>query len=113
MATCKVHGYIVDGSENPIPGIKINFFPAALPAVNSSTGKGIYPISLNCVTSSTGYFSIDLIVNTDFIAVINSFGLKQKIRIPNESSKNLFELTGMYTSGDPTPSDPGSSETNW
>ena len=113
MATCNVNGYIVDGSDQPKEGIQIYFMPASLPSVNSSTGRAIHPISVSCVTSSTGYFHIDLLVNTDFIVIINALGMKEKIRIPDAVDKNLFELTGAYISGDPSPVDDGSGERNW
>lgn len=112
MATCKVYGYIKDGSENPVEGILIQFRPASLPAINSSTGNAIVPITLTAVTTSTGYFEKDLMINMDFVVIINSIGLKQKIRIPDEIEKNLFELTATYTTGDPTPTEPNG-ESNW
>jgi len=112
MSTCIVFGYIVDGSETPTPGISIQFIPAAIPAVNSSTGQAIIPRTVEAFTSSTGYFEANLLVNTDFVVIINSLGMKEKIRVPQATSKNLFELTGMYVSGDPTPNDP-SGEPNW
>jgi hypothetical protein len=111
MSKCKIFGYIEDGSETPAEGINIQFFPAALPAINSSTGKGIWPVTLETTTTSTGYFEQELVVNTDFVVIINSLGLKEKIRVPDLTEKNLFELTGAYTVGDPTPSDDG--EENW
>lgn len=112
MSTCIVFGYIVDGSETPLSGISIQFIPAALPAVNSSTGKAIVPRTVESFTTSTGYFETNLLVNTDFVVIINAIGMKEKIRVPQATSKNLFELTGMYVSGDPSPSDPGG-EPNW
>jgi hypothetical protein len=112
MATCKVYGYIVDGSEIPLSGIAIQFIPAAMPAISSSTGKAIVPRTVESFTTSTGYFETNLLVNTDFVVIINALGLKEKIRIPQAVSANLFTLTGMYTSGDPTPSDPGT-EPQW
>lgn len=112
MATCIIFGYIVDGSEIPPMGISIQFIPAALPAVNSSTGKAIIPRAIEVFTTSTGYFETNLLVNTDFVVIINAIGMKEKIRVPQEISANLFMLTGMYVSGDPTPSDPGT-ETQW
>lgn len=112
MTTCNVYGYIVDGADQPIEGIKIQFFPAAMPAVMASSGKGVHPITLSCLTSSTGYFNIDLLVSTNFIVVINSFGMKEKIRIPDEASVNLFTLTSAESSGDDTPDDPGG-EPDW
>ena len=111
MATCKVYGYIKDGSELPVEGILVIFRPASLPAINSSTGDAIAPISLTTITTSTGYFEKVLTINTDFVVIINAIGLKQKIRIPDEVEKKLFELTATYTTGDPTPVDTGQS--NW
>jgi len=107
MATCKIYGYIVDGAENPLEGISVQFIPAALPAINSSTGKAIIPRIVETFSTSTGYFEKNLLVNTDFVVIINSLGLKEKIRIPDDNEKNLFELTGMIISGDPTPNDTG------
>ena len=111
MSTCKIFGYIEDGSEDPVEGLRIQFLPAALPAISSSTGKAIWPYRLEVVTTSTGYFEQELKVHTDFIVIISSIGLKEKIRVPNLTEKNLFELTGIYTTGDPTFSDTG--EENW
>ena len=116
MATCKVYGYIKDGSGVPVEGILVMFKPASLPAVNSSTGDAIVPLTLMTVTTSTGYFEKDLTINTDFVVIINAIGLKQKIRIPDEIEKKLIELTATYTIGDQTPTGSGgssSSESNW
>ena len=112
MATCEVFATIIDGAEEPLEGVSVQFVPAANPSVNSTTGKGIVPRPIQVVTSSTGYFVVNLAQNTDFVVIIKSMGLKQKIRIPAETTKNLFELTGAYTSGDATPTDPGG-ESGW
>jgi hypothetical protein len=112
MSTCTIEGYIKDGSEVPIEGVMIQFIPAAIPAIDSSTGVALYPVPIECYTSSTGYFSADLIINTDFIVIINSIGMKERIRIPAETTYNLFYLTGGYTpTGDATPTDTG--QDNW
>ena len=111
MATCRIYGTIEDGAEQPVEGVKIQFIPAALPSVDASTGKGVHPIELGTITSSTGEFEIELSQNKDFVVIINSMGLKEKIRVPAETEKKLFELTGQYTSGDSTPTDTG--EDNW
>ena len=52
-------------------------------------------------------------VNTDFITIVNALGLKERIRIPDSETKNLFELTNIAVSGDPTPGDTDPDETNW
>ena len=111
MSTCRVFGYIEDGSETPIEGLRIQFLPAALPAISSSTGKAIWPYPLEVITTSTGYFEQELKVNTDFVVIIASIGLKEKIRVPDLTEKNLFTLTSIYTTGDPTPED--TSEESW
>ena len=113
MATCKVFGYIIDGNDNPVEGMLVQFIPASLPAINSSTGKAVWSYPIQTVTSSTGYFEENLLCNTNFVVIIQQLGLKEKIRIPDLVEKNLFELTGMYVSGDPTPGDDSGTETNW
>lgn len=105
MSTCKVYGYIVNSKNEAKEGALVQFIPASIPSVNSSTGKAICAFPVECTTSSTGYFEADLIINTDFMAIIFSIGLKEKIRVPDEVTKNLFSLVGMYESGDPTPQD--------
>ena len=91
MATCKVYGYIVDGSEIPLSGIHIQYVPASIPAVNSSTGQAILPRTVETYTTSTGYFETNLLVNTDFVVIINALGLKEKIRIPVTVSEKDIE----------------------
>lgn len=116
MATCKVYGYIVDGSENVISGVPLQFIPALIPAVDSSTGRAVIPRTIEVFTTSTGYFEVYLLVNTNFVVIINCLGMKEVIRVPHVVSKNLFELTGMYTSGDVISTSTGESnptEPNW
>ena len=111
MSTCNIFGYIEDGSEEPAEGIRVQFLPAALPAINATTGKATWPNILEVITTSTGYFEQELKVNTDFVVIISAIGLKEKIRVPDLTEKNLFELTSAYTSGDQTFADTG--EENW
>jgi hypothetical protein len=113
MATCAVFGYIVDGSENPLSGISIQFVPAEIPAIISSTGQAIIPRTVETFTTSTGYFETNLLINTDFIVIINALGMKEKVRVPQVTSVNLFTLTGMYVSGEPVSTSTGNTEPNW
>jgi hypothetical protein len=104
-SVCRIYGYVIDGSAEVMEGISVQFFPATLPSVNSSTGKALYPETIECTTNDEGYFQADLVINTDFIVIINSVGIKERIRIPDQTIKNLFELIGAYESGDTTPQD--------
>lgn len=112
MSTCKVYGTVVNGSGEPIEGMPVYFRPAAYPSVTSS-GIAVYPSNVLCLSTSSGYFECYLLVDTDFVVTINPIGLKQVIRIPAEVEANLFTLTGMYSSGDPTPGDTNPTENNW
>lgn len=102
MATCSVYGTIVNGAEQPIEGIQLYFIPASCPAINTSTGQAITPVALDCITSSAGYFAINLLRNISFVVIINAIGVKETIMIPDASSKNLFELTGLAPAVLPT-----------
>jgi len=113
MTTCKVYGYIVTGQDEPVEGNLIQFIPASLPTVNAVTGKAICSIPVECITTSSGYFEADLMINTDFMAIIPAMGIKAILRVPEETEKKLFELIGTYESGDPSPVDPGNTEPNW
>jgi hypothetical protein len=93
-------------------GIMAQFIPATMPLIHTSTGKAIFAQAVQCTTDDTGYFQQDLIKNTEFIAVIDSIGLKANFIVPNESIYDLFELVTMYGTGDATPTDPGS-EPDW
>jgi hypothetical protein len=111
MSTCTVSGSIINGSEEPVEGVLIQFILAAIPAVSSSLGMGVYQSPLECITTSTGYFEIELIRDTDFVVIISALGIKEKIHIPDEATKNLFELTGFVVV-DPIQTSTGN-EDNW
>jgi hypothetical protein len=108
---CRIYGYVVDSTETAMEGASISFIPATVPLIQASTGRAIYAQAVQCTTDENGYFYQDLIRNTEFVAVIDAIGLKEKFLVPNSAISNLFELVTAYESGDSTPSDSG--EDNW
>lgn len=115
MATCAVFGTITDASDVAIEGVIIQFVLANMPSVNATTGAAIYQKPIECLTTSAGYFVANLTRNTDFVVIINSIGMKEKIHVPDENSVNLFTLTGHYTVNPTPPVVPTSTgnEDNW
>ena len=92
LAVCRLYGYIVNGAEEVMEGVLLQFNLAYAPTLDSSTGKAIYSETMKCITDETGYFQIDLIRNTEFIVFIQSMGIKQNIRVPDVPLMNIFDL---------------------
>ena len=112
MATCKVYGNIINGKDQPVEGVIINFMLAAIPSIQATSGKAVNASPIFCVTDADGYFEKELTQSTEFIVMIASIGLKGNFIVPDAISYNLFELVAMYGTGDSTPVDP-SPEPNW
>jgi len=112
MATCTVYGTIINGKDQPVEGITINFMLAVMPSIQTSSGKAIYAGPVFCATDADGYFEKELIQSTEFIVIIASIGLKGNFVVPSATSYNLFELVAMYGTGDPAPGEPVP-EPNW
>ena len=111
MAKCRIFGTILDGSDEPVQGVLATFIPSAMPAIDTSTGKAVHPAPQTGITTSTGEFEVYLRRNTDFVAIINGIGMKDRIRVPNLAEKNLFELVGgVIVTGDKTFEDTGESD---
>jgi hypothetical protein len=108
MDQCLIYGYIVDSNGTPREGVLVTAFPASIPAVISGTEYAIYPREVEALTTSTGYFELDLIQNVDFYVHITAIGFREKIRIPASASASLWPLSAAYTTGDRTPT-----EDNW
>ena len=111
MSACKVHGYIVDGTSTGVEGVLIYAIPKTMPATITATGSAVHPIPIEVVTTSTGYFELNLIRNMDFVVFINAIGFRTAIRVPDEDSAVLWTLATSYVIGDSTPTDTG--EDNW
>ena len=111
MATCTITGTLINAAEEAIEGATVQFIPNSTPLIDSSTGKAIVPRTIEETTDANGEFSVNIRVNMDVVVIIKAIGLKEVIRIPDEDTKNVFELIGGYVAGDPTPTDTG--EDNW
>lgn len=107
MATCKVSGYIKDGSETPIEGALIYAVPAIVPQIIEGTEDAIYPKPIESITTSSGYFELNLIRNADFVVIIRCIGFRDKVHVPDQTSTGLFSLAAIQQQADPTPSDTG------
>ena len=102
MSVCTITGTLKRPDDLPFEGAVLYFVVANIPAV-SSTGYGISPLPVQTITTSSGYFSIDLMRNTDFVVTIPLLGFRQKVRIPDAPTINLFEYISGVPVDDPTP----------
>ena len=104
MSTCILTGTIIDSSETAVAGALVFAVPAKSPAV-TSTGKAIYPQPVQAVTTATGEFELTLIRNMEFVVSIPYIGFREKIRVPDENTYDLFNTTSVSQVVDPTPND--------
>lgn len=115
MALCNVYGTIQTPSEIPVVGAVVYAVIEISSAISSTGAFAISPLPISTVTTSSGYFSLSLMQNIFVIVTIPCIGYREIIRIPAESSANLFNLSdgiiiNTSTGGTtPTPS----AEENW
>lgn len=108
MATCKIVGILITGEGVGAQGTYIYASCSDSPAIIQGTSTGIVPESLFKLTTSTGTFEMDLVRNVNFTIHIPEMGFKKTIRVPNEAGPiNLWSLSDVYVTGDPTPEDAG------
>lgn len=111
MGTCTLSGYIINGTSTGIIGANVYAIPYDSPSIIQGTENAISPEPIMVLTSSTGYFELELLRNVKFTISIPEIGLRKTIIVPNSSTSSLFALTDILVSGDPTPSDNG--DVNW
>jgi hypothetical protein len=99
LNTCRVYGYIVDPSGNPLEGVVVSAIPSESPSIVTGTDYAISPISFETVTTSTGYFYMDLLQGAKFVINIQSIGYKQVISVPTEASATLWSLSAVPNTG--------------
>jgi len=112
MATCTVTGTIYYSDGTPAELILVYAIPAMSPAV-SSTGYAISPVPIQALTSSTGFFSLNLMIGVQFVVTIQAIGFREKIVIPNSLSYDLFNLTSVPFGDEVPPIDHPSENPNW
>ena len=112
MSICTVTGTIQLSDETPSVGVLIFAVPAMSPSI-TATGIAYDPNPVQAITSSTGYFELDLSRNMDFIVTINALGFREKIRTPDAATYSLFSITSVPIAPDATPDDTGAEEVNW
>ena len=95
LPLCLVSGNIANGTGTPYANAKLNFIVDVIPAVENSTHTGIVPESVYCTTSSTGYFSINLVKLFIYRVDIRCMGFNGIIQIPNATSADLWALTAI------------------
>jgi hypothetical protein len=108
---CRLYGYIVNGSYEPIEGVSICAVPYDSPTIieTSTAMTVVSPETVEAITTSTGEFAIDLLRNVKFTVSIPEIGFRETIIVPNETGPvTLWSLTDLFISGDPEKNDP-----NW
>jgi len=112
MATCNIQGKILIGSEEAVVGAVVHAVPYDSPAIIQNTDTVISPEPVTTMTTSTGEFELDLIRNVKFTITIPEVGFRKTIVVPNEAGPiELWGLTDIFVSGDPTPTD--NNEDGW
>jgi len=100
MATCTLNGYLLIGSSTGLSGAYVHAVPYDSPAVIIGTGKVVSPDKVTVLTSSSGYFELDLIQNVRFTITIPELGLRKTILVPESSGPiAVWGLTDIYTTG--------------
>jgi len=108
MATCNIVGKLINGSGEEVDGIFVHAVCADSPAIIQNTSTGIIPENIRELTTSTGIFELTLVRNVNYIVHIPEMGFKKTILVPDEAGPvNLWGLTDILVSGDPTPTDTG------
>lgn len=111
MATCTLTGYIILGTSTGMSGVNIHAVPYETPAVVQGTSNAISPTPITVLTTSTGYFELELLRNVKFTVTIPEIGFRKTVLVPNVATNSLFALTDILISGDPTPTD--QDDVNW
>lgn len=101
MTTCAITGTLLYSDGTPVETALIYAVPAVSPSMTSS-GYGVIPYPIQTWTSSSGYFSMDLIQNIEFVVTINTLGFRQKIKVPELTSCGLFSLSSLPINNEPT-----------
>ncbi len=111
MATCTLNGYIIMGSSTGLQGVYVHAVPYDTPSIIEGTDKAISPENVSVLTSSTGYFELELIRNVKFTITIPEIGMRKTIVVPdNAGPVSVWSLTDIYTTGEPDPVDPGADD---
>lgn len=108
MALCKVSGTILDGTETPMANVIVVAFLVDAPQ-NSVTSSALISGNLiKAVTTSTGYFELNLVRNAKFCINIKEVGYKEIVTVPDADTLNLWSTNPAPDEPTVTP-DP----TNW
>lgn len=97
MATCKIYGTIQHGDGNVAEGLLIYAVPVAIPTIVGTSAVSPYPVET--ISTSTGYFEMELLQEVEFRIIINAIGFKQVIKIPVADEYLLWSLTAVQSTG--------------
>lgn len=97
MATCKVYGTIQSGDGNPTVGVYIHATPTTIPTIVGGVALSSYYI--DTISSSTGYFELNLLQEVEFCVIINTLGFKEVIKVPAQDEVILWTLTSIQETG--------------
>lgn len=107
MDLCKVYGYIQSGDGNPTVGIMIHAIPTATPTIVG--GNALSSFTIEAITTSSGYFELNLLQNVEFLIIINTLGFREVILVPIQDEVVLWTLTSVQETGNTSTGSP----TDW
>jgi hypothetical protein len=97
MALCKVYGTIQSGDGNPTVGVYIHAIPTTIPTIVGGVALSSYTI--DTISTSTGYFELNLLQDVDFCVIINTLGFKEVVKVPAQAEVVLWTLTSIQETG--------------
>jgi hypothetical protein len=105
MNLCSITGRVVDSQGEGIDGVFVSATPSTYPAIIAGTSSAISPIPIETLTTSSGYFSINLIQGMEYTITVFELGYNQKILIPEQDTEVLWNLSSVDVSGDDNSTD--------
>jgi len=106
MNLCSITGRVIDSQGEGIDGVQVSASPSKYPAILAGTSSAISPIPIDTITTSSGYFSINLIQGMEYTVNIFELGYNQKVIIPAKDTEVLWNLSSVDVTDD-------DDSTNW
>jgi len=92
-SVCRVTGTFIDAGGNFRKGVQVRFSPAYDPHANNNNGFIVDDITSE--TDANGALDMFIMRGIEGLLTITGVGLSRRVKIPNQSSVDIFELASL------------------